>query len=85
MTTTTYKVTGIYGKFTPCNFVLDSEGLERWKNEKGFTIHSIEEYSANIRYTTSDGCDRCKTDEYVPHYNCKCGANRAHCTSDYCY
>lgn len=38
-----------------------------------------------IRYQTAEGCDRCKVDAYVPHYNCTCGANRAHCTSDYCY
>ena len=30
-------------------------------------------------------CERCKTDAYVPHNNCRCGANRHHCTSDYCY
>ena len=37
------------------------------------------------RYKTAEGCERCTTDLYVPHYNCTCGANRAHCTSDYCY
>ena len=38
-----------------------------------------------VRYTTCEGCERCTTDAYVPHYNCRCGANKAHCTSDYCY
>ena len=36
-------------------------------------------------YKVDPNCERCITDIYVPHYNCTCGANRAHCTSDYCY
>lgn len=83
--TTTYKVSGIYGKYTRFTHVLTSERLEQIKSEKGYTIESVEPYTANIRYTTSDGCAECMTNEYVPHYNCHCGANRAHCTSDYCY
>ena len=85
MTTTTYKVKGLYGKFTPCEFILDSEGLERWTNTKGFTLESVEEITVSINYPTAEGCKRCTTDAYVPHYNCRCGANRSHCTSDYCY
>ena len=38
-----------------------------------------------VRYQTEEGCERCKTDAYVPHYNCRCSGKRAHCTADYCY
>ena len=38
-----------------------------------------------VLYPTAPDCERCLTDVYVPHYNCRCGANRAHCTADYCY
>jgi len=85
MSNTTYKVKGLYGKFTPCEFILDSEGLERWTNTKGFALESVEEITVSINYPTAEGCKRCTTDAYVPHYNCKCGANKPHCTSDYCY
>ena len=38
-----------------------------------------------VRYQTEEGCERCTHDIYVPHYNCRCSAKRAHCTADYCY
>lgn len=43
-----------------------------------------------IRYRTCEGCERCKVDPYVPHYNCLYGGNAtghsaAHCTADSCY
>jgi hypothetical protein len=43
-----------------------------------------------IRYRTAEGCERCKTDAYVPHYNClyhgnAMGHSAAHCTADACY
>ena len=43
-----------------------------------------------ILYRTAKGCDRCKVDAYVPHYNClyagkSIGHNAAHCTADACY
>lgn len=43
-----------------------------------------------IRYTTCEGCERCTTDAYVPHYNCiysgnAMGHSAAHCTADSCY
>jgi hypothetical protein len=88
--TTTYKVKGLYGKLTPCEFILDAEGLERWTNTKGFVIESVEEYAPTIRYQIAEGCDRCKTDEYVPHYNClykgnAMGHSASHCTANACY
>lgn len=35
-------------------------------------------------------CERCKTDVYIPHYNCmydgkKIGHSVAHCTANACY
>jgi hypothetical protein len=88
--TTTYKVKGLYGKFTPCEFILDAEGLERWTNEKAFVIESVEEYTPTIRYRTAEGCERCQTDEYVPHYSCMyqgkaIGHSASHCTANACY
>ena len=43
-----------------------------------------------IRYRTCEGCERCKVDAYVPHYNClyqgrAMGHSPAHCTADACY
>lgn len=43
-----------------------------------------------IMYRTAEGCERCKTDAYVPHYSCmyggkRAGHNEAHCTANACY
>ena len=38
-----------------------------------------------ILYKTCEGCERCTTDAYVPHYNCICGKRKPHCTADSCY
>jgi hypothetical protein len=38
-----------------------------------------------ILYKTCEGCERCTTDPYVPHYNCICGKRKPHCTADSCY
>ena len=43
-----------------------------------------------IRYRTCEGCERCTTDPYVPHYNCMyqgraVGHSAAHCTASACY
>lgn len=51
--------------------------------------------TVTIRYKTCEGCERCKVDAYVPHYNCiyyhgkyprpAVGHKDAHCTADACY
>lgn len=43
-----------------------------------------------ILYPTSADCERCKTDAYVPHFNClyngkAIGHKEAHCTANACY
>lgn len=48
-------------------------------------VYGVENYTPVIRYETKPDCERCTYDEYVPHGNCRCGANKPHCTSDYCY
>ena len=82
----TFAVKGMYGKSTPVDSVMTEATLAEWMAYPAFTLESATECEAPvIRYTTCEGCERCTTDPYVPHYNCKGGANRAHCTSDYCY
>jgi len=46
--------------------------------------------ATTIMYRTAEDCERCKTDAYVPHYNClyngrAIGHNASHCTADACY
>ena len=46
--------------------------------------------TVNILYKTCEGCERCKVDAYVPHYNClyqgrAIGHSMAHCTASGCY
>ena len=82
----TYSVVGTYGKSTPVRCTMDEATLAEWMTYPAFVLESAVECDAPvIRYQTAEGCQRCTTDAYVPHYNCHCGANRAHCTSDYCY
>lgn len=85
MNVKTYNVKGMYGKYTPVNTIMSEATLAEWMTYKGFVLESATEASVTINYPTCEGCERCTTDPYVPHYNCHCGANRAHCTSDYCY
>ena len=44
---------------------------------------------SKILYKTEEGCVRCTTDIYVPHYNCgrpgERGHSDAHCTASACY
>ena len=49
-----------------------------------------QEHTPVIRYRTEEGCERCLTDAYVPHYNCiyggkAVGHSAAHCTANACY
>ena len=46
--------------------------------------------TVKILYKTCEGCERCTTDAYVPHYNCiyggrAIGHSASHCTADACY
>lgn len=46
--------------------------------------------TVTVNYKTDPDCPRCKTDKYVPHYNClyhgnAMGHSAAHCTADACY
>lgn len=46
--------------------------------------------TVTVMYRTAEGCTRCTTDAYVPHYNClyngrAAGHSAAHCTADACY
>jgi hypothetical protein len=46
--------------------------------------------TVKILYRTCEGCVRCTTDAYVPHYNCiyqgrAIGHSPSHCTADACY
>lgn len=43
-----------------------------------------------IYYQTAEGCARCTTDPYVPHYSCRYAGNAVghstdHCTASGCY
>ena len=43
-----------------------------------------------VRYQTAEGCERCTTDAYVPHFSCLYGGkavghSAAHCTASACY
>ena len=46
--------------------------------------------TVKVNYKTDPDCPRCKTDPYVPHYNCMyhgkaMGHSAAHCTAHACY
>lgn len=91
MTTKTYKVEyRYYGGMTKVVGVVNESGLEAIKSEPRHIIESIAPYTPVIRYRTVEGCERCTTDEYVPHYNClyqgkAVGHSEAHCTANGCY
>ena len=44
--------------------MIDFDQIER-KEVATMTTNTV-----NIRYRTCEGCERCKVDAYVPHYNC---------------
>lgn len=74
--------TNVYG-------IVDANEVEAIKAE-GHTVVECEPYTPVIRYRTCEGCERCTTDAYVPHYNCiyqgkAMGHSAAHCTADACY
>lgn len=89
--TTLYKVKGLYGKWTVLDMVMSQETLDEYRSHKAVRIDSVEPYTPNILYVTADDCERCKVDEYVPHYNCLyhgrnvVGHSASHCTADACY
>lgn len=88
--TTTYKVNGTFGKATPFAYIMDEEALATLRSDRLYTIASVEPYTTHINYRTAEGCERCTTDEYVPHYNCLYGGkavghSASHCTANGCY
>ena len=90
MTTKTYKVSGLFGKYTPVKGVVNETTLAEMRKDVRYHIESVEEYTPTIRYRTAEGCQRCTTDEYVPHYNCLYGGkavghSASHCTANGCY
>ena len=83
---TTYRVEYRWnGGDTLVKGVLTDDGLRMVQDNPRNVILACEPYVPVIRYETAAGCAECVTNEYVPHYNCRCRAGRAHCTSDYCY
>jgi hypothetical protein len=88
---TTYKIDYRWnGLITHVKGVVDADQLAEIQANPKHVIVSLEEYTPVIRYRTCEGCERCKTDEYVPHYNCiyqgrAMGHSLAHCTADACY
>ncbi len=53
-------------------------------------LHIPRKEEPRILYKTDPSCNRCKTDPYVPHYNCMysgraVGHSSAHCTANACY
>ena len=53
-------------------------------------LHIPRNEEPRILYKTDPSCNRCKTDPYVPHYNCMysgraVGHSSAHCTANACY
>ena len=88
--TETYKVTGFYGTSTPVDTIMSAKALSEWLADPCFRMDTVESVSITIPYVTCDGCERCTTDVYVPHYNCNyngiaIGHSASHCTADGCY
>lgn len=89
--TKTYKVTYTYKSAKGCRVsgVVNADRLAEIESE-GSVLTSCIEYTPVIRYRTAEGCARCTTDEYVPHYNClysgkASGHSASHCTADSCF
>ena len=64
-------------------------GIKAWGEALGVATPAIET-SVKVLYRTDPNCDRCKTDPYVPHFNClyhgkAIGHSAAHCTANGCY
>ena len=46
--------------------------------------------ASGFTLTCKQDCERCKTDDFIPHYNCmyqgqKNGHSEGHCTANACY
>jgi hypothetical protein len=83
---TTYMIDYLWnGTSTHVKGVITESHLAEIKDHPKHVILSLNPHTPVIRYQTAEGCERCTYDEFVPHHNCHCGANRAHCTSDYCF
>jgi len=82
----TYKIDYLWnGTSQHVSGVLTDIMLDEVRSNPKNKILSLEDYTPFIGYKAAEGCERCTWDEFVPHYNCHCRSNRAHCTSDYCY
>lgn len=87
---TTYLVEATFAGCGMSKGTVTEERLAEMRSEPRWTIHSVTEHVPHIRYRTAEGCERCLTDEYVPHYNCMyqgraIGHSEAHCTANACY
>ena len=87
--TTIYKVKATFGS-TPVEVSANAKDIAAMAVDPRYTIESIKVHTPVIRYATCEGCERCTTDEYVPHYNCfyggkATGHSEAHCTAHACY
>jgi hypothetical protein len=88
---TTYKVEYRWmGGSTKVVGVVDEARLQEILSESKHIMESVIPYTPVIRYATDPSCERCKVDEYVPHYNCiykgqAMGHSAGHCTADSCY
>lgn len=58
-------------------------------NNPRHQVHALEPHTPRITYRTQPGCPECRTNEYVPHFNCqvpgRAGHSPAHCTANACY
>lgn len=87
--TTAYKVTGFYGS-TAIDMIMTDTALAEWRKDALMRIDNVVPSDIHITYRTADGCERCTTDAYVPHYNCiyngkAPGHTLGHCTANACY
>jgi hypothetical protein len=73
------------GGITRARGYITQSGLDEVLSNPRHEIVSLREETPQIIYKTSEGCERCTIDPYVPHYNCICGKRKAHCTADSCY
>ena len=90
MTETTYKVEYKWNGGCTVVGVVNEDRLNDIFENGNHVLISVVEYAPHITYRTAEGCERCTTDEYVPHYNClykgkAMGHSKAHCTADSCY
>lgn len=88
--TTTYKIKYRWNGGCMVSGVVDAERLAEVQANPRNEMVECAEYTPTINYRTAPDCERCTTDEYVPHYNCIYGGKAAghsasHCTADSCY